>query len=98
MLALQPDAVHVWTLDLSVPRDKEWLEGCHALLGDVERTRMARYAREDLQQKYLLTRAMMRSCLSHYAGLAAEDWQFDTDRSEERRVGEEGNGGRETYY
>ena len=79
MLALQPDAVHVWTLDLSVPRDKEWLEGCHALLSDAERTRMARYAREDLQQKYLLTRAMMRSCLSHYAGLAAEDWQFDTD-------------------
>ena len=79
MLVLPLDAVHVWTLDLSVPRDNEWLERCHMLLSDVEKARMARFARDELQQKYLLTRAMMRSCFSHYADVAAQDWQFGAD-------------------
>lgn len=79
MLILQPDTVHIWTLDFTTPRHSELLNRYTALLSQAEKSRMARFARDELQQKYLLTRAMMRSCLSHYADVAPQDWQFAAD-------------------
>jgi len=69
-------AVHV---DLVHPDDPEaWSqhEAYRALLSPEEHERMARLVFERDRRRFLLTRALVRTMLSRYAGVAPAEWAF----------------------
>lgn len=70
------NAVHV---DLVQPDDPEaWSphEAYRALLSTEEHERMARLVFERDRRRFLLTRALVRTMLSRYAGVAPAEWAF----------------------
>src|SRR5688500_14140558 len=70
------NAVHV---DLVHPDDPDaWAqhEAYLALLSPEERDRMARLVFERDRRRFLLTRALVRTMLSRYAGVAPAEWSF----------------------
>lgn len=79
MLAIDPYSVHLWLLDFTRISDQQLLASYHALLSDAERTRLGRFTLPNLQHNYLVTRAMVRSCLSFYADVKPQQWKFDCD-------------------
>jgi 4'-phosphopantetheinyl transferase len=76
MLAIDSHTTHIWLLDFTRITDPALLDRYHPLLSDEESARLQRFAFPRLQHNYLVTRAMMRTCLSLYADVAPEDWQF----------------------
>lgn len=78
MLAIDPCSVHIWILDFTHFTDPHLLDRYRTLLSEDETRRCARFTFPKLQDKYLATRAMVRTCLSRYANVAPADWQFAT--------------------
>ncbi len=80
MIGLLPvNAVHV---DLLLADSAEALakrEQYLQLLSPDEHERMARLVFERDRQRFLLTRALVRTTLSRYAGVAPADWQFQAN-------------------
>lgn len=77
MLTIDSQAVHIWILDLArVTAQPALLERYHPLLSEEEATRLGRFAFPKLQQYYLATRALVRTCLSRYADVAPHAWRF----------------------
>jgi 4'-phosphopantetheinyl transferase len=76
MLTLGADEVHVWYAYTDKCRAPELLNDYHGLLSPPERQRHARYAFEPLKAEFLLTRALCRIMLSHYADVDPAAWCF----------------------
>lgn len=70
------DQVEVWLAFYHDPVYATLLPRLRALLSDEERQRETRFHFADDRQRYLVTRALVRSVLSRYAGLAPERWRF----------------------
>jgi 4'-phosphopantetheinyl transferase len=70
--------VDVWMTSLSGVSSSEQ-RACVQLLSEPERARWHRFLVEDAQLQYLVTRALVRTTLSRYAGVPAQAWQFETN-------------------
>jgi 4'-phosphopantetheinyl transferase len=66
-IRLEPHTVHLWAIDLDESR--LWLERCRGWLDEVERCRAARFVREDIRQRYVLTHGSLRAVLGKYLGI-----------------------------
>ena len=75
---LQLDACHVdvWLAHYAEIGDTDLLGAMRQLLSVAEQAQEARFVRADDRQRYLVTRAMVRSVLSRYASVAPGDWLF----------------------
>ena len=74
-LSERPASVHLWLTDprcLNESRRQAYL----ALLDNAERARYERIRHEETRDHHLLTRALVRSTLSHYDPRPASEWRF----------------------
>lgn len=79
MLAIDSRTAHIWVLDFTQFTDPALLDRFRTLLSDEEVRRCESFAFPALQRKHLITRAMVRTCLSRYANMPPRDWQFATE-------------------
>jgi 4'-phosphopantetheinyl transferase len=78
-LRLGGGRVDVWLASLQgVSRDLE--RRYLRLLSDAERARWQRFAAQDAQLQYLVSRALVRATLSRYANVLEHAWRFETNR------------------
>jgi 4'-phosphopantetheinyl transferase len=70
------NAVHIDLVDTSNAEALARLEAYRLLLTTDEHARMARFVFEHDRDAFLLTRALVRTTLSRYAGVAPADWRF----------------------
>lgn len=71
--------VHVWLARLHHPLAPGVLQACEALLDDTERLRLQQFPEHGPRSEYLMARALARTLLAGYAGIAARDWRFSTN-------------------
>jgi 4'-phosphopantetheinyl transferase len=76
MLTLQADEVQVWYAYTDRCSAPELQQSYLSLLSPQERERHARFAFEHLKAEFLLTRALCRIMLSHYAAVDPAAWSF----------------------
>ncbi len=68
--------VHVWYCNIDDVRDADLLARYDALMTDGERVRHRRYYFERDRHMFLITRALVRTVLSHYADCEPAAWRF----------------------
>lgn len=76
MLTLQADEVQVWYAYTDRCSAPDLQQSYLSLLSPPERERHARFAFEHLKAEFLLTRALCRIMLSHYAAVDPAAWRF----------------------
>lgn len=74
--SLEPDAVHVWEIDLVACSDL--LESLSGVLSEFERERAARFAFDRLRQSYAISHGAARMVLSSYVGVEPQALEFLT--------------------
>jgi 4'-phosphopantetheinyl transferase len=77
-LALRGQAVDVWLAFYDDMADERRRSSLRMLLSDAEREQEKRFHFADDRQRYLVTRAMVRTVLSRYTTVAPADWVFST--------------------
>jgi 4'-phosphopantetheinyl transferase len=75
-MVIGPSQAHVWCAWTASCDQPDLLESYRALLNEAERARLERFAFDYLKLEYLVTRALCRTTLSHYASVAPTDWRF----------------------
>jgi 4'-phosphopantetheinyl transferase len=68
--------IHLWLAFYDEIGDAGVLADMRALLNAAERAKQERFLFPDDRKRYLVTRALVRSVLSHYAAVAPRDWVF----------------------
>jgi len=76
MDVLPLNAVHVDLVDTGNAEALARLDAYRSLLTNDEHERMARFVFDRDRRAFLLTRALVRTTLSRYAGVAPGDWRF----------------------
>jgi 4'-phosphopantetheinyl transferase len=79
MLALEPHHIDLWVTYQDEMVQPDLLQRYSQLLTPAERQAQARFHFAKDQHRYLLTRALVRTVLSHYAPTAPQDWTFDVN-------------------
>jgi len=80
MLTLSRREIHLRLVRCEASLDERLLRRCRQLLCETELARAARFKFPLDRQRYLLTRALVRTSLSLYAPVKGEDWRFRADR------------------
>lgn len=77
---LIPDSgrIDLWCAYISDIGDDTLWPRYDALISEDERARQARFRFAKDRRRYLVTRALVRSVLSRYAGVRPQDWTFST--------------------
>ena len=75
-LRIGADDIDLWLAFYDGIEDAGTLADMGALLSDAERRQQARFHFADDRKRYLVTRALVRSVLSHYAAVDPRDWVF----------------------
>lgn len=78
-LAISEQNIDVWLAFYHELGDARLLSNLRVLLSDAERHQEKRFHFADDRQRYLVTRAMVRTVLSRYAAVAPADWVFSTN-------------------
>ena len=76
---LPPDQVHLWCAFTEALRDPSLLARYRRLLDDDECRREERLRIPDDRQRYVITRALVRTLLSRYAPRAPQEWAFEAN-------------------
>lgn len=76
LLHLEENDIDVWLAYYGEMNNEALLARQHDLLDETERRQQARFYFADDRKRYLVTRAMVRTVLSHYAPVAPADWLF----------------------
>ena len=76
LLSLPADEVHVWYAYTEQCQAPDLQQAYCSLLNEEERGRQARFAFDHLKAEFLLTRALCRIMLSHYAEVDPAAWAF----------------------
>jgi 4'-phosphopantetheinyl transferase len=76
LLTLSRNHVDIWLVRPNKIDDQNLLTQYAKLLSQDEQTKVQRYIRKSDQHSALITRAFIRSLLSHYADIEPQDWQF----------------------
>jgi 4'-phosphopantetheinyl transferase len=71
-----PDGVDLWLTDYAAIDDPELLDAYRAMLSENERMQEPTFFFARDRQRYLVTRALVRTVLSRYAPIAPEEWAF----------------------
>ena len=79
MLPLHPDKIELWLAFCDEIADERLLADYRRLLVEEERQKEARFHFARDRHRYLITRALVRSVLSRYSGVAPPDWRFVED-------------------
>jgi 4'-phosphopantetheinyl transferase len=77
-LDMPPGEVHLWYLHEGEIQSDHLLEAYRELLSEDERARASRFVFQRLEHQYILSRALLRCVLSHYAPLKPREWCFGT--------------------
>jgi 4'-phosphopantetheinyl transferase len=80
MIAIAAGEAHLWYVFQDHIDDADLLARYHALLNPEERERQRRFVVERVRHEYLVTRALCRTTLSHYAAVDPTAWQFSRNR------------------
>ena len=91
-LGLGGDAVHVWIAQPDRVRDAALLSRYQALLSDEERAKCAGYRLQRDRHTQLVSRALLRVALSHYAEVAPRHWRFRGDSHGKPRLEDDRHG------
>lgn len=75
-LRLNDNEIHFWVSYPDKIQSKKLLLTYSDLMNNEERKRHARFCFERHRHDYLITRALLRTTLSHYAKTLPEDWEF----------------------
>lgn len=76
MIGLNPDRIHLWFTFFDEIRDDHLLDQYRLLLSEEELRREQRIHLAKNRDRYLVTRALIRTVLSRYAPIAPERWSF----------------------
>jgi 4'-phosphopantetheinyl transferase len=79
-LALPDTELHVWLSDYQNEVSAVAMQACSAVLTNEERAQQARFLFAKDRQRYLITRALVRTVLSRYADVGPSDWQFTKNK------------------
>lgn len=71
--------LHLWCAYPDDLREEAAARNCEALLDAGERARWQRFRHEQKRREFLTTHALARTALSHYRGVAPQDWRFTTN-------------------
>jgi 4'-phosphopantetheinyl transferase len=72
--------IDIWLAYYNEIADEQLLASYRAFLNDAERVQEPRFYFADDRRRYLVTRALVRTVLSRYAGVAPKDWLFAPNR------------------
>lgn len=75
-IQLKQNDIHIWFARPDQIQQSELLERYFQLLPQDERDKQQRYRFAKDRHSALITRALVRSVLSHYAKIAPQDWRF----------------------
>lgn len=78
-LAIQPGEIHLWLTFYEAIREERLLADYRELLNPAEQEKESRFYFAEDRQRYLVTRALVRTVLSRYATVAPKDWVFSAD-------------------
>jgi len=78
-LTISEQNIDVWLASYGEIVDVPLLASLRMLLSDAERQQETRFHFADDRQRYLVTRAMVRTVLSRYAAVAPADWVFSNN-------------------
>ncbi len=76
---LPPGGVDLWYTPVAKACDAQLLEAYRSLLTTAESQQAARFVFDKHRHQYLVTRALVRTTLSHYYDVQPEDWVFAPD-------------------
>jgi 4'-phosphopantetheinyl transferase len=79
MLEIPPCEIHLWLVACDEIRDPRLLTEYRALLSADELQRLERFRFSEHQHQFLITRATVRTVLSHYANVQPALWRFDSN-------------------
>lgn len=68
--------VHLWICRPSLGVSAEVVDAWLAISCESERSRYRRYVSTAARHRFLAARALLRTTLSHYAGVRPQDWRF----------------------
>jgi 4'-phosphopantetheinyl transferase len=77
---LDSGRICLWLAHIGEIVDPQLLAAYRSLLSEEELLKQARFHFERDRHRYLVTRAMVRTVLSKYAGVAPRDWRFAANR------------------
>ena len=78
-LPLAPEDIHLWLTDYGEIADEQLLDSYRELLEPTERAQELRFHFPRDRRRYLVTRALVRTVLSRYAGIEPRDWRFSNN-------------------
>lgn len=76
-LSLPPGEAHLWYVRTDAVSEPDHIASLHDLMNPEEKARHDRYVFDKNRHEFLLTRAIVRTTLSHYADIAPRDWTFN---------------------
>ena len=78
---LLPHQLHIWCVEHTKIDDSKLLEQYHACLDHEEKKKQARFRFAEHRHQYLISRALVRTVLSLYAGdVSPEKWRFNSNK------------------
>jgi len=77
-LELPRDEAHLWHVDPDSVRDPGALQAIRDVMTEDEAARQRRFRLPRGRQEALVTRGLVRNCLSQYARVEPADWRFET--------------------
>jgi 4'-phosphopantetheinyl transferase len=80
LLRMQPGHIHLWLCFYDEVKDYGLLATYRDLLNEEERDQLHRFRFIEDQNRYLITRALVRTILSRYSSIRPENWLFTKDR------------------
>lgn len=86
MLYLGPDRIDLWFAFPGEVRTKGLLDRYRSLLSEDEQRQHARFFFGADRNRYLVTRALVRTVLSKYVSMEPRDWLFTADRYQRPRI------------
>ena len=79
IIPLATAEIHLWLTFFEAIREKRLLAAYRELLNAKEREEESRFYFAKDRQRYLVTRALVRTALSRYASVDPKDWVFSTN-------------------
>jgi 4'-phosphopantetheinyl transferase len=73
---LGPGNVDLWVTQLSIARDKQLFPMYRSAISESERARAALFRFDSDQERFIATRMLIRTVLSRYCGVRAQDLRF----------------------
>ncbi len=80
ILNLAPNEIHLWIAFLDEIKSQELLISYEQLMNTEERAKWLRFRFAKHRHQYLVTRALIRTTLSHYINKSPKKWQFSKNK------------------